>query len=268
MTRRAPTVIGLGNSYAHDDGVGPAVAAALAAVAPAGVTIVELDGEPARLIEAWADTALTIVIDAARSGAAPGTVVRLEDEDLDDGLAVSNPGRRSSSHALGVVEALELGRVMGRLPTRLVVLAVEGQDFGPGPGLSDAVRGAVPQVVSAVIAELTAPDVRRIEVSGVVQGVGFRPFVWRLAQRHGVAGWVRNHGGQVEIHAEGPFAAVEALRADLLTEAPPLSRVHGVFDTPATACAPAASRSSPASAPRPPPPCGTYRRTVPLATPA
>lgn len=33
---------------------------------------------------------------------------------------------------------------------------------------------------------------RSVEVRGVVQGVGFRPFVWRLADRHGVSGWVRN----------------------------------------------------------------------------
>jgi hydrogenase maturation protease len=170
VTRRKPTVIGLGNSYAHDDGVGPAVTAALAAVTPAGVTIVELDGEPARLIEAWAGTPLTIVVDAARSGAAPGTVVRLEGEDLADGLVLGVPGRRSSSHALGVVEALGLGQAMARLPARLVVFAVEGQDFTPGPGLSDVVRGAVPQVVSAIVSELTSPDARRVEVSGAVSG--------------------------------------------------------------------------------------------------
>ncbi len=156
MTRRAPTVIGLGNSWAHDDGVGPAVAAALATVAPAGVTIVELDGEPARVIEAWAGTPLTIVIDAARSGAVIGTVTRFEDGELADRLATGDLPHRSSSHALGVVEALELGRAMGRLPARLVVFAVEGRDFAPGPGLSDEVRAAVPQVVSSIVAELTA----------------------------------------------------------------------------------------------------------------
>ena len=44
---------------------------------------------------------------------------------------------------------------------------------------------------------------RRIRVQGRIQGVGYRPFVLRLALRHDVRGWVRNQGGYVEIHAEG-----------------------------------------------------------------
>ena len=40
-------------------------------------------------------------------------------------------------------------------------------------------------------------------ITGLVQGVGFRPFVHRLAERHGVAGWVRNEPGAVRVHAEG-----------------------------------------------------------------
>ncbi|HEY9518653.1 MAG TPA: acylphosphatase, partial [Gemmatimonadales bacterium] len=44
----------------------------------------------------------------------------------------------------------------------------------------------------------------RVHVTGVVQGVGFRPFVHRLALRHGLAGWVRNESGEVHIEVEGP----------------------------------------------------------------
>ncbi|MGZ8764297.1 MAG: carbamoyltransferase HypF [Acidimicrobiia bacterium] len=232
--RRAPIVIGLGNAYAHDDGVGHAVVAALTGEAPERVSILELDGEPARVIEAWDASPLAIVVDAACSGGTPpGTVFRLEDAELGgDAPALPRAGQRSSSHALGVADAVELGRVLGRLPARLVVFAVEGNEFGPGPGLSGPVTAAVPGVVSAIIGELTAPGARRIEVTGVVQGVGFRPFVWRLAHRHGISGWVRNHDGAVEVHAEGPFAALEAFCAELATEAPPLARVHRIRDTP------------------------------------
>ena len=229
--RRAPIVIGLGNTYAHDDGIGHAVATALSTEAPAGVGVVELDGEPARVIEAWDGSPLAIVVDAACSGLAPGTVMRLEGLDLEGrGVGASASGPRSSSHALGVVEAVELGRVLGRLPARLVVFAVEGAEFGPGPGLSATVAASVPEVVSAVLGELSAAGARRIEVTGVVQGVGFRPFVWRLAHRHGILGWVRNRDASVEIHAEGPFAALEAFCVDLVADAPPLARVHRVDD--------------------------------------
>jgi hydrogenase maturation protein HypF len=71
-------------------------------------------------------------------------------------------------------------------------------------------------------------EARRIAVRGVVQGVGFRPFVWRLADRHGVTGWVRNADGVVEIHAEGTAAGLDAFAADLAASPPPLAVVDDV----------------------------------------
>jgi hydrogenase maturation protein HypF len=64
---------------------------------------------------------------------------------------------------------------------------------------------------------------RRITLSGRVQGVGFRPFVYRLAHRHGIKGWVRNVNGAVEIHAEGELPQLQRFSGALLSEAPPLS---------------------------------------------
>jgi hydrogenase maturation protein HypF len=74
---------------------------------------------------------------------------------------------------------------------------------------------------------------RDLEVRGVVQGVGFRPFVWRLAARHGISGWVRNSSGVVEIHAEGDAGALDAFGAQIVSEAPPLARVEEVRSKPA-----------------------------------
>ncbi len=66
---------------------------------------------------------------------------------------------------------------------------------------------------------------RRIHVTGVVQGVGFRPFVHRLAIRHGLAGWARNESGEVFVEVEGTARAVEAFVEDLRGEAPVLARI-------------------------------------------
>ena len=60
-----------------------------------------------------------------------------------------------------------------------------------------------------------------IRVTGVVQGVGFRPFVYALAKRLGVLGWVRNTSAGVEIHAEGTQEVLEALARGVREEAPP-----------------------------------------------
>src|SRR5512139_2693641 len=66
----------------------------------------------------------------------------------------------------------------------------------------------------------------RIEVTGVVQGVGFRPTVWRLARELGLAGFVRNSSAGVEIEVEGSRASdfTDALR----TSPPPLARISGI----------------------------------------
>jgi hydrogenase maturation protein HypF len=69
---------------------------------------------------------------------------------------------------------------------------------------------------------------RYIRVRGLVQGVGFRPFVYRLAEEMGLAGWVRNDGAGVEIEAQGMPGDVSALMARLVGEAPPMARVDAV----------------------------------------
>jgi hydrogenase maturation protein HypF len=71
-------------------------------------------------------------------------------------------------------------------------------------------------------------DAIRIRVTGVVQGVGFRPFVWRLAHELALAGWVKNDAAGVEIHAEGAAAALNELERRVRDEAPPLARVEAL----------------------------------------
>ncbi|MGZ4960471.1 MAG: carbamoyltransferase HypF [Methylomonas sp.] len=63
-----------------------------------------------------------------------------------------------------------------------------------------------------------------IIVTGRVQGVGFRPFVSRLANELAITGWVRNRSGRVEIHAEGQVEALTAFKTALIDRAPPLAR--------------------------------------------
>lgn len=62
---------------------------------------------------------------------------------------------------------------------------------------------------------------RSIRVRGVVQGVGFRPFVFRLATRHALAGWVRNVGDGVQMHLEGADDALHAFCEELAQQPPP-----------------------------------------------
>ncbi len=66
----------------------------------------------------------------------------------------------------------------------------------------------------------------RLLITGRVQGVGFRPFVYRLARRHGLNGTVRNALGQVEILVQGPDPVVYAFANELIADAPPLARAQ------------------------------------------
>lgn len=72
-----------------------------------------------------------------------------------------------------------------------------------------------------------------IRVRGLVQGVGFRPTLWRLAQRHGLRGWVANDGQGVRIHVCGPAAAVDEFVLDLPGESPRLARIDRIEREPA-----------------------------------
>lgn len=71
---------------------------------------------------------------------------------------------------------------------------------------------------------------RRIRVRGVVQGVGFRPFIWRLARELDLTGWVRNDSSGVEIAVEGSQARLHALVARIPREAPPLARIDEIHE--------------------------------------
>jgi hydrogenase maturation protein HypF len=91
-----------------------------------------------------------------------------------------------------------------------------------------------------VLTASTAREALSLEVVGVVQGVGFRPFVYRLAQRHGLDGWVRNDAGQVHITVEGSPDHLREFVNDLQTQAPPLARIDAVH----TAAAQPSSRDT------------------------
>ena len=84
-------------------------------------------------------------------------------------------------------------------------------------------RGWGRELNMSSVQEITA---RHITITGVVQGVGFRPFVYNLAYEMGMTGWVLNHSGGVDIEIEGPAPVVAAFVVALRTQAPPLSHIE------------------------------------------
>ena len=144
-------VIGVGNPYRRDDGIGPAIVAEIARRCPAGVTLTVADGEPSQLLEAWAGMDLAVVIDAVLcEPCAPGEIHRTSLGAPLQGMSAA------STHGLGIPDAVRLAQVLELAPRELVVFAVEAADLGFGVGLSAAVADAVPALVQAVLAEVSA----------------------------------------------------------------------------------------------------------------
>ncbi len=133
-------VIGVGNPYRRDDGIGPSVAAALAV--PPGVAVVTCPAEPTAILDAWDGSEVAIVVDAAVGGQ-PGTIRT----GTLDGYVGDRP---VSSHDLSLPQTYELGRALGRAPDALVVVTVDISDAGHGVGLSPAVAAALPVAVRLV----------------------------------------------------------------------------------------------------------------------
>ncbi len=92
-------------------------------------------------------------------------------------------------------------------------------------GSFSRVHGEAPDMA---VTKRQSPKLARISVRGVVQGVGFRPFVYRTATRHNLRGWVCNTSEDVRIEIEGEGGDIERFELELRTQAPPLAHIDGV----------------------------------------
>jgi hydrogenase maturation protease len=135
-------VIGVGNESRGDDGAGIEVARRVRRRCPPGTVVLESAGDAASLIE-------VVLVDASSGIGPPGSVRR-----FDANVSRLPAGMHTSSHALGVAEAVEMARALGALPGRMTVYAIEGARFRHGSGLSPVVRDAVARAEARVLREL------------------------------------------------------------------------------------------------------------------
>ena len=135
-------MIGVGNEFRRDDGLGPTVVSRLRDLPlPTDVTLAVCDGEPTRMLDLWTGADLAVVVDAVRTdGDHGGHVYEIAVADLAGSSEVA------SSHRIGLGSTVELGRALGRMPARLLVLAVDGTDFGFGTQLTPPVAAVDPLV--------------------------------------------------------------------------------------------------------------------------
>lgn len=143
-------VIGVGNRLRRDDGVGLVVVDHLQGSLPPDTRVLASEHVPPDLYELWDGANQVFLVDAAASGAVPGTVRR-----FDAGSTVLPAVElRLSTHGFGLAQAIALARALGRLPDSLTVYAIEGAELGDGEGLSAAVADAAATVAGRIRSEL------------------------------------------------------------------------------------------------------------------
>jgi hydrogenase maturation protease len=155
MTSRI-VVIGVGNPYRRDDGVGLAVLARIRARELPGVQLVESDGEPTQLLDLWAGADLAVVVDAARVPVPqPGRIHR---------RSLLHPSLRgtgsASSHGVDLGDAVALAAALDRLPSTLLLYVVEVADTTYGEGLSPAVDTAASLLADEIVAAVLDRSLR------------------------------------------------------------------------------------------------------------
>ncbi len=153
----AAVVVGIGNEGRGDDGAGPAAARRVAEAALPQLRVIQLGIDAAGLLDILTSARDVMVLDAMRSGRSPGTIAEYD--------AAREPLPResfalTSSHALGVAEAIEIARALGRLPARLVVVGIEAGEAAAGSPLSGAVARAVEEVACRIVDRARRRDAR------------------------------------------------------------------------------------------------------------
>jgi hydrogenase maturation protease len=143
------TIIGIGNDFRRDDGVGLTVAQQIAERNLPGVCVLSGISESTAMLDAWSGAVRVVVVDAvAGASAAPGRIRRWTPADLETTAVVS-------SHALGLAQTCALGKALARMPDELVVFTIDVADTDHGIGLTPAVAAAVPHLVDLIVDEVS-----------------------------------------------------------------------------------------------------------------
>jgi hydrogenase maturation protease len=150
MTDGRRLVLGIGNPDRGDDAIGCQVVRLLRGRLPAGIEALHHVGDATAILKDLEGADVVFLVDAAVSGATPGTVRRFDAarQVLPSGLM------EVSSHGFGVAQAIELARALGSLPRRCIVYAIEGRQFEPGAPLSAEAAGAATAVADRILHEL------------------------------------------------------------------------------------------------------------------
>ncbi|MDP2794289.1 MAG: HyaD/HybD family hydrogenase maturation endopeptidase [Sulfurisoma sp.] len=144
-------VLGIGNLIMQDEGVGVRVVEALERdhVLPDGVTLIDGGTSAMEMLDELSNLDRLIVVDAINAGKPPGTLVRIEGDDVPVFFRT-----RLSPHQIGLPDVLASLEFLGAAPKKMVILGVQPQTMALGMELTPLVAARVPELVGQVLAEL------------------------------------------------------------------------------------------------------------------
>ena len=228
MNRAPVLILGVGNPSRGDDALGALfierIESALAAQIEAGhvecLTDFQLQIENALDLEGREQV---LFVDASVRARPPFEVH----------LLVAAADASVTSHALSPAAVLDTCRRVLETPIPAArVLAIRGESFELGEPLSRSAAHHLEAALAFCRRENGCPESAwRLDVQGVVQGVGFRPFLHRLAHAIGLSGSVHNSAGGLQITVRGYPEQFAALRRTILTDPPPEARIEHIIET-------------------------------------
>ena len=144
-------VLGIGNLIMQDEGVGVRVVEALERdhTMPDGVTLIDGGTSAMEMLDELSDLDHLIVVDAINAGKPPGTLLRIEGEDVPVFFRT-----RLSPHQIGLPDVMASLEFLGAQPKKMVILGVQPQTMELGMELTPVVAAQVPALVKQVLAEI------------------------------------------------------------------------------------------------------------------
>lgn len=136
-------VMGIGNEFRSDDGIGPFIIRKLRRYNLPDVELIEMSGEGSAIMDAWKGFSRVYIFDAVKSGAESGTVFPFHAHEE----KIPQDFFNYSTHNFSLAEAIGLGRVLGNLPPYLMVYGIEGKNFAQGTCLSEEIEKAAGIVI-------------------------------------------------------------------------------------------------------------------------
>ncbi|MFH1699876.1 MAG: hydrogenase maturation protease [Candidatus Zixiibacteriota bacterium] len=144
-------IIGLGNDYRSDDGIGLYVSRCIEQNVIRGVSVINGISDGTSLLDYWDGKDHVILIDAVSPNQSPGYLYKFDglSENISEDLFTA-----FSTHSLNIQETIKLGKALGKLPQKLTIYGIEGEKFKPGNKLSKTVETSAKKLIMEIIETL------------------------------------------------------------------------------------------------------------------